>query len=103
MNMSSTAPLIYQVQEVRAGAGIPLHTSGNFLDASDFAFDCIAEHDPGELAVVLVHEDGEEAVWTYSRDRMVSEAESRKELVEIFGYPVGRWPVAPHLGRRWAR
>jgi len=103
MNMSSTAPLIYQVQEVRAGAGIPLHTSRNFLDASDFAFDYIAEHDPGELAVVLIHEDGEETLWTYSRDRMVSEAESRKELVEIFGYPVGRWPVAPHFGRRWAR
>ncbi len=101
--MSSTAPLIYQVQEVRAGAGIPLHTSRNFLDASDFAFDYIAEHDPGELAVVLIHEDGEETLWTYSRDRMVSEAESRKELVEIFGYPVGRWPVAPHFGRRWAR
>ena len=101
--MSSTARRVYQVQEPRAGAGIPLHTSRNFLDASDFAFDYIAEHDPAELAVVLIQEDGEETLWTYSRDRTVSEAESRKELVEIFGYPVGRWPVPPSLSRRWVR
>ena len=100
--MSSAARLVYQVREPRSGA-IPLYTSTDFLDASDFAFDYIAEHDPAELAVVLIQEDGEQMLWTYSRDRRVSEAESQKELVEIFGYPVGRWPAPPNLTRRWVR
>jgi hypothetical protein len=103
MHMSTTARPVYQVQAPRAGARIPLHTSRNFLDASDFAFDYIAEHDPAELAVVLLQDDGEETLWTYSRDRTVSETESRRELVDIFGYPVGRWPVPPNLTRRWVR
>ncbi len=51
--MSAIARRIYEVQEVRAGAGIPLDSRGNFLDASDFAFDSLAEHREGRAGTII--------------------------------------------------
>ena len=82
---------VYEVREVRAGAGVPVQTCASFLEASDFAFDFIAEYDPAQLVIVLVQGGESETVWTYSQERAASEASSRLELIDIFGYPVNRW------------
>ncbi len=89
-----SAEPVYEVREVRAGAGVPLHTCATFFEASDFAFDLIAEQEPAQLVIVLVQGGESETVWTYSRERAASEASSRAELIDIFGYPVNRWAAA---------
>ncbi len=91
---------VYEVREVRAGAGVPVQVCASFLEACDFAFDFIAEYDPAQLVIVLVQGGESETVWTYSQERAASEASSRSELIDIFGYPVNRWAATRQFESR---
>ncbi len=85
----------YQVCEVTMAptyrATSILHSSESFLDAADFAFDFIEEHEP--VAVEIQCRKGEqwETRWMYSARRAEALANSRKTLVETFGFDPTTW------------
>jgi hypothetical protein len=56
------------IHEVREpGAGPLLHSCRSFLDACDFAFDYVEEHDPDALEISLVTGESRMQVWSYAR------------------------------------
>jgi hypothetical protein len=56
------------IHEVREpGTRLVLHTCRSFLDACDFAFDHIEEHDPDALEISLVTGESRMQVWSYAR------------------------------------
>jgi hypothetical protein len=68
-----------------------LHSSPNFLEATDFAFDYVDEHEPEALEIQRVDGVERETVWTYSAARAAALAAERKDLVETFGFDPTRW------------
>jgi hypothetical protein len=85
----------YEVCEVTFEPGFQsrdvLYRSANFLEAADFAFEYVQEHDPGALEIQLSDGTSAETVWTYSESRAAAVAASRKDLVETFGFDPTRW------------
>ena len=65
-------------QVVDPATGEVMHTCPGFLDACDFAFDFVKEHDPEELEIVHVRGERRENVWSYAR----REAEASRLLLE---------------------
>ena len=86
---------VYEVCDVAFEPGFQsrsvLYRSANFLEAADFAFEYVQEHDPGALEIQLTDGTSTETVWTYSESRAAAVAASRKDLVETFGFDPTRW------------
>jgi hypothetical protein len=65
---ASPEPAEGPIHEVREpGAGSLLHSCRSFLDACDFAFDYVEEHDPDALEISLVTGESRMQVWSYAR------------------------------------
>lgn len=59
--------VVYEVRAPGKG-GAPLHVSGSFLDASDFAFDLLYDANPDALEIVGVRAGGQRKIaWAYER------------------------------------
>ena len=65
----------------------------NLLDAADYACDYIDRTEPEAVEIDRHDSNGEETVWTYSRQRAAAEAQENKRLVETFGFDPARWNV----------
>lgn len=70
------------------------HTSTSFLDASEFAFDFLDEHDPkregrvSALEIVRVTAERRETVWRYEHDGSEGGHQDPKE---IWGFSANAW------------
>jgi hypothetical protein len=85
----------YQVFEVIFEPGyqrrMPLFENANFLEAADFAFEFVAEHDPAALEIHRTHGAAQETVWNYSASRAAALNADRKDLAETFGFDPVAW------------
>ncbi len=90
----------YQVWEVvlepRYQALSVLYSTSNFLDAADFAFDFVDEHEPEALEIQRADSTKRETLWTYSSRRAAAMAENRKDLAETFGFDPTTWDGSLH-------
>ncbi len=68
-----------------------LHESPNFLEAADFAFEYVDEHEPVALEIQRTGGSERETVWMYSQTRAAAAAASRKDLVDTFGFDPTSW------------
>ena len=68
-----------------------LYSSANFLDAADFAFEFVDEHEPEALEIQRAEGAKRETLWAYSARRAAALAESRKDLTETFGFDPTTW------------
>jgi len=68
-----------------------LYESPNFLEATDFAFEYVDEHEPDALEIQRTDGTERETVWTYSAARAAAMAADRKDLVETFGFDPTTW------------
>jgi len=95
----SSAEPVYQVCEVQFApsyqAQSALYESANFLDAADFAFEFVEEHEPEGLEIRRSHGETRETVWMYSASRAAAIAASRKDLTETFGFDPISWDGSP--------
>jgi hypothetical protein len=96
----STSPeAVYQVWEVLLAptynASSVLYSSANFLDAADFTFEFIEEHEPEALEIQRRDGARWETLWTYSARRAAAVAETRKDLVGTFGFDPTTWDGSP--------
>ena len=86
---------MYKVFEVHFEPGFQRRTSHyespNFLEAADFAFEFVEEHDPVALEIHRTHGAAQETVWNYSASRAAAAAVAQKSLVETFGFDPTRW------------
>lgn len=65
---------VYELHESAGERGQPVHVSESFLEATDVAFDILAERDPEALEIVKVTPEGRETVWRYSRQTAATES-----------------------------
>lgn len=86
---------VYKVFEVIFEPGYqrrtPLFESANFLEAADYAYEFVQEHDPSALEIHRTQGAAQETVWNYSASRAAAVNAERKELVETFGFDPTRW------------
>jgi len=86
---------VYKVFEVNFEPGYqrrtPLFESANFLEAADYAFEFVAEHDPAALEIHRTNGAAQETVWNYSASRAAAVNAERKDLVETFGFDPTKW------------
>jgi hypothetical protein len=86
---------VYQVFEVIFEPGYqrrtPLFENPNFLEAADFAFEFVEEHDPAALEIHRTHGAAQETVWSYSASRAAAVQAERKDLVQTFGFDPTAW------------
>jgi hypothetical protein len=68
-----------------------LNESPNFLEAADFAFEYLDEHEPESLEIQKGTADPRETVWRYSESRATAEAAKQKKLVNTFGFDPMLW------------
>ena len=68
-----------------------LYESPNFLEATDFAFEYVEEHEPEALEIQRTGGAEPETVWTYSAARAAALAADRRGLVETFGFDPTSW------------
>jgi hypothetical protein len=68
-----------------------LYESPNFLEATDFAFEYVEEHEPEALEIQRTEGMEPETIWTYSAARAAALAANRRGLVETFGFDPTRW------------
>ena len=68
-----------------------LYSSSNFLDAADFAFDFVDEHEPDALEIQRADSETRETLWTYSARRAAAIAETRQDLTSTFGFDPTTW------------
>ena len=92
---SATGEPYYEVRHI-------LYESAHFLEAIDFAFEFLDEHEEARLEVVRMKGDECETVWTYDKARTGGAAQSRKDLVELFGFDVVGWRASPAVPQ-WLR
>jgi len=85
----------YKVFEVHFEPGFQrrteVYTSPNFLEAADFAFEYVEEHQPDALEIHRTHGAAQETVWNYSASRAAAVGADRKPLVETFGFDPTLW------------
>ncbi|MDX6387070.1 MAG: hypothetical protein QOD85_872, partial [Gaiellaceae bacterium] len=62
-----------------------------FLEAADFAFEFVEEHDPAALEIHRSLGAAQETVWNYSASRAAAVNVERKELVQTFGFDPTTW------------
>ena len=86
---------VYQVFEVTFEPGYqrrtPLYENANFLEAADYAYEYVEEHDPPALEIHRTHGAAQETVWNYSASRAAAVNAERKGLAEMFGFDPVRW------------
>jgi hypothetical protein len=86
---------LYEVCDVGFEPGFQsrsvVYRNANFLEAADFAFEYVQEHNPDALEIQLTDGTKVETVWTYSESRAAAAAASRKDLVETFGFDPTTW------------
>jgi hypothetical protein len=86
---------VYKLYEVAFEPGYQRRTelfeSANFLEAADYAFEFVDEHQPAALEIHRTLGAAQETVWTYSADRAAAASADRTELVETFGFDPTRW------------
>lgn len=86
---------VYKVFEVIFEPGYqrrtPLFENANFLEAADYAYEFVQEHDPSALEIHRTQGAAQETVWNYSASRAAAVNAERKELVETFGFDPTRW------------
>jgi hypothetical protein len=78
-------------------AGSVLYESGNFLEAVDFAFEFVEEHEPEALEIEKMQGEKRESVWMYSEDLAAKVAASRRDMVQTYGFDPTQWDA----GRRF--
>jgi hypothetical protein len=92
---SSPEEPVYKVFEVIFEPGYqqrtPLYDSANFLEAADFAFEFVEEHEPAALEIHRLHGAAQETVWSYSATRAAAVQAERRHLAETFGFDPTRW------------
>jgi hypothetical protein len=90
---SAVGEPVYKVREVpREGeSGAILCETANFLEAADFAFEFVESTEPYALEIERVEGERCETVWSYSEDRANAAAESRRDLVDTYGFDPIRW------------
>jgi hypothetical protein len=92
--VSSDEPT-YKVFEVFFEPGFQRRTavyeSPNFLEAADYAFEFVEEHQPEALEIHRTHGAAQETVWNYSASRAAAANIARKDLVDTFGFDPIRW------------
>lgn len=85
----------YKVFEVHFEPGFQRRTevyeSPNFLEAADYAFEYVEEHDPVALEIHRTHGAAQETVWNYSASRAAAASVAQKSLIETFGFDPTRW------------
>ena len=85
----------YQVFEVHFEPGwqrrVAVYEGPNFLEATDFAFEYVDEHDPAALEIHRTLGAAQETVWNYSASRAAAVNAERKDLVDTFGFDPIRW------------
>jgi hypothetical protein len=85
----------YKVFEVGFEPGFQRRTevfaSPNFLEAADYAFEYVEDHEPDALEIQRTHGAAQETVWNYSASRAAAISEGRKGLVETFGFDPTIW------------
>jgi hypothetical protein len=86
---------VYQVFEVAFEPGYqrrtPLYENANFLEAADYAYEYVQEHDPPALEIHRTLGAAQETVWSYSASRAAAVNAERKALAETFGFDPVRW------------
>jgi hypothetical protein len=86
---------MYTVFEVHFEPGFQRRTSvyesPSFLEAADYAFEFVDEHQPYALEIHRSHGAAQETVWNYSASRAAAAEVARKSLVETFGFDPTRW------------
>jgi hypothetical protein len=86
---------VYKVFEVIFEPGYqrrtPLFENANFLEAADYAYEFVQEHEPAALEIHRTQGAAQETVWNYSASRAAAVNADRKELVETFGFDPTRW------------
>lgn len=86
---------MYQLFEVIFEPGYqrrtPLFESANFLEAADYAFEFVEEHEPAALEIHRTHGAAQETVWNYSASRAAAVNAERKHLAETFGFDPVAW------------
>ena len=86
---------LYQVFEVAFEPGYQrrtqLYENANFLEAADYAYEYVEEHDPPALEIHRTHGAAQETVWSYSASRAAVAQAERKPLAETFGFDPVRW------------
>jgi hypothetical protein len=86
---------LYKLYEVVFEPGyqrrIELFESANFLEAADYAFEFVDDHEPAALEIHRTHGAAQETVWNYSKSRADAVNADRTELVETFGFDPMRW------------
>jgi len=89
---------MYKVFEVHFEPGFQRRTSmyesPSFLEAADYAFEFIDEHQPAAVEIHRTHGAAQETVWNYSASRAAAADLARKSLVETFGFDPTRWGQA---------
>jgi hypothetical protein len=88
---------VYKLYEVVFEPGYQRRTelfeSTNFLEAADYAFEFVDEHEPAALEIHRTHGAAQETVWNYSKSRADAVSADRTDLVETFGFDPTRWSV----------
>jgi hypothetical protein len=69
----------------------PLFESTNFLEAADYAFEFVEEHEPAALEIHRMAGAAQETVWNYSASRAAAVNAERKPLAETFGFDPTAW------------
>lgn len=86
---------VYKVFEVIFEPGYQRRTqlfeNANFLEAADYAYEFVQEHDPAALEIHRTQGAAQETVWNYSASRAAAVNAERKELVDTFGFDPTRW------------
>jgi len=86
---------VYKVFEVIFEPGYqrrtPLFESTNFLEAADYAFEFVDEHEPAALEIHRTAGAAQETVWNYSASRAAAVNAERKPLAETFGFDPTAW------------
>jgi hypothetical protein len=86
---------VYKLFEVIFEPGYQRRTelfeSANFLEAADYAFEFVDEHDPAALEIHRTHGAAQETVWNYSASRAAAVNAERKDLAQTFGFDPTLW------------
>ena len=86
---------VYKLFEVIFEPGYQRRTelfeSANFLEAADYAFEFVDEHDPAALEIHRTHGAAQETVWNYSASRAAAVNAERKDLAQTFGFDPIIW------------
>jgi hypothetical protein len=86
---------VYRLFEVIFEPGYQRRTelfeSANFLEAADYAFEFVDQHDPAALEIHRTHGAAQETVWNYSASRAAVVNAERKDLAQTFGFDPTIW------------